>query len=150
MKTKLMKVATIIGVTLFSSIASAEQSSDALGGCMADSMTGKERKQVAEWVFFAMAAHPDMKGFSKVTADARNKSNEFVGKLITRLLTENCPAQTKQAVKDRGSVALKEAFEVVGRVAMQELMTNKDVATSMSGFDKFLNKDKLNAIVSAK
>jgi len=121
-----------------------------MGACMVDSMTGKERKQIAQWLFFAMAVHSENKEFSKVTNEAKKKSNEFVGKLVTRLMTENCPVQTKKAVQEEGSEAMKGAFGLVGKVAMQELMTNKDVTDSLSGFEKFLDKDKLNAVLLEK
>ncbi len=150
MKIKVIILATIIGSTWFSETALAEQSSESLGVCMVDSMTGKERKQIAQWLFFAMAAHPDMQEFSEVTENAQKKANEFIGKLLTRLLTENCPTQAKQAMEKNGSVAMNGAFELVGKVAMQELMTNKDVTDSISGFEKFVDKEKINSVMSGK
>jgi len=150
MKIKAIIFIAIIGSLCFSKITLAGPDADSMGACMVDSMTGKERKQIAQWLFFGMAAHPEMKKFSKVTGEAKKNANEFVGKLITRLLTENCPVQTKKAMKEEGREAMKGAFELVGKVAMQELMTNKDVADSMSGFEKFLDKDKLNAVFSEK
>lgn len=128
----------------------ASPSGDALGSCMADSLTGKERKQLAQWIFFAMAAHPEIKEFSKVSADAQAKTNESVGKLVTRLLTENCVEQVRAAVKEDGQAAIVGAFELVGKVAMQELMANKDVVASISGYAKFLDQEKLGAIMKAK
>ncbi len=150
MKKKAIILIAIIGSLCFSKITLAGPAADSMGACMVDSMTGKERKQIAQWLFFAMAAHPEMKEFSKVTGKARINANEFVGKLITRLLTENCPVQTKKAMKEEGSEAMKGAFELVGKVAMQELMTNNNVTDSFSGFEKFLDKDKFNAVFSEK
>jgi len=140
----------LLGSLCFSKITLAGPEADSMGACMVDSMTGKERKQIAQWLFFAMAVHSENKEFSKVTNEAKKKSNEFVGKLVTRLMTENCPVQTKKAVQEEGSEAMKGAFGLVGKVAMQELMTNKDVTDSLSGFEKFLDKDKLNAVLLEK
>lgn len=150
-----MKIKVIIFIAIFESlcfskITLAGPAADSMGVCMVDSMTGKERKQIAQWLFFAMAAHPEIKEFSKVTKEDNKKANEFVGNLVTRLLTENCPVQTKKAMKEEGSEAIKGAFELVGKVAMQELMTNKDVTDSVSGFEKFLDKDKIRAVLSEK
>lgn len=150
MKIRVIILATIIGGTWLSETALAEQPSESLGVCMVDSMTGKERKQIAQWLFFAMAAHPDMQEFSKVTENAQKKANEFIGKLLTRLLTENCPTQAKQAMEKKGSVAMNDAFGLVGKVAMQELMTNKGVTDSISGFEKFIDKEKINSVMSGK
>lgn len=128
--------------------AMADPASDSLGVCLVDSITGKERKQIAQWLFFAMAAHPEIKEFSKVPEESRNSSNEFLAKLVTRLLTENCPSQTKLAVKENGAAAIRGAFELVGRVAMQELMTDKDVTNSVGAYEKYLDKAKIGAVMS--
>jgi hypothetical protein len=130
--------------------ANASPAGESLGACMVDSLTGKERKQLAQWIFFAMAAHPDIKEFSKVSVDAQSKTNEYVGSLVTRLLTENCSEQVKVAAKEDGQAAFTGAFELVGKVAMQELMSNKEVVASISGYAKFLDEEKLGAVLKTK
>lgn len=110
-----------------------------LGVCFTDSLTGKERKMLAKWVFFAMSAHPELSPYLKVSDQTKDEVNKFVGNLLTRLLVENCPRQTKAALKEDGNMAMQAAFEWVGKVAMKELMTNRDVAASMSGFEKYLD-----------
>lgn len=150
MKTKAFLLVPIIASLCVSNVSVAGPAAESLGTCMVDSMTGKERKQIAQWLFFAIAAHPEMKAFSRVTADAQRSSNEFVGKLLTRLLTEDCPDQTKMAVKEDGDEAIKQAFGLVGKIAMQELMTNKDVTASISGFQQYVDKEKFNAVFPRK
>lgn len=41
---------------------------------------------------------------------------------------------------------MQKAFELVGRVAMQEIMTNQNVAIAISGFEKNMDKEKFNAL----
>ncbi len=131
-----------------SSIAS--PASDSLGTCMIDSMTGKERKQLAQWIFFAMAAHPDIKEYSKVSAESQAKTNEIIGKLISRLLTETCVEQLKAAVKEDGQTAISGAFELVGKYAMQDFMASKEVLGSISGYVNFVDQEKLVNILKTK
>ena len=128
----------------------ASPAGESLGVCMVDSLTGKERKQLAQWIFFAMAAHPDIKEFSKVSVEAQSKTNEYIGKLVSRLVTENCSEQLKAAVKEDGQAAIAGAFELVGKVAMQELMSNKEVIASISGYAKFVDQEKLGALLKTK
>ncbi len=143
-KLLLIGILSILGFC--NSMAVAAQASQALGVCMADSLTGKERKQLAQWIFFAMSAHPEISVYAKISDADREESHKTVGQLITRLLTENCPDQTKQAIKEGGSLAMQSAFEVVGAVAMQELMANQQVNVSIAGFEKYLDEEKLNAL----
>jgi hypothetical protein len=135
---------------VYPNLAIASPAGDALGACMVDSLTGKERKQLAQWVFFAMAAHPEIREYSKVTPASEKSINEIIGKLVTRLLTVNCAKQAKAAAKEEGSTAIKGAFELVGAVAMQELMSNKDVTASISGYIKYIDDEKISAILKDK
>ena len=121
-----------------------------MGSCMVDSMTGKERKEMAKWVFFAMAAHPEIEEYSKVPQSAKVASDKFIANVVTRLLTDDCLAETRAGVKKDGQAAIVNAFELVGKVAMQELMTNKDVMESIAGYAKYLDNDKMNQITTGE
>jgi hypothetical protein len=141
---------SIISSLGYSSLVSANPPSDALGSCMANSLASNERKELAKWIFFIMSSHPDIQQYSQVTVEARRSTDEYAAKLITRLLTENCATQAKTAVKADGQKALGKAFETVGGVAMQELMSNKEVTTSMLGYTKFLDFNKLSTVIKAQ
>jgi hypothetical protein len=103
---------------------------------MVDTLNGKERTNLAKWIFFSIAAHPEIKSHSGVGQKERKESDEYVGKLITRLLTSDCPNELKRANKS-DPVALQKAFELVGKVAMQELMTNQDVMKAVSNYARY-------------
>ena len=70
------------------------------------------------------------------------KSGGIKGTSI-RLLAEDCPEKTKKALKEDGSIAIENAFRLVGEVAMQELMTNQNVSMSIANFEKYVDKKKL-------
>jgi len=120
-----------------------------LGGCLVDSLDGKERKLLAKWIFFAIAAHPEIKQFSKMTEKDIEDTDKSVGALITRLLTVDCEDKFKAAQKvDR--TALPQAFRLVGEVAMKELMQDKSVTSSITGYAKYIDKDKITALMKGK
>jgi hypothetical protein len=138
---------TMLASSLLASVpAMSAPESDALGQCMVDSLNGKERRLMARWIFFAMSAHPEISGYSNVTAALRVESDEYIGELITRLLTSDCTVEAAAAMQTGSSVAMSKAFELVGGVAMQELMNNSDVTGAISGFERYLDKDKLAAL----
>lgn len=120
-----------------------------LGGCLVDSLNGKERKELAKWIFFAIAAHPEIKSYSSASDKDIKETDKSVGKLITRLLTENCPRELRKANKADPS-ALQKAFELVGRVAMQELMTDNNVTKSISNYAHYVNEEKINKVLLEK
>jgi hypothetical protein len=122
-----------------------------LSSCLADNTSGKDRKDLAKWVFLAMASHPEIRQYASADAAAgSNGTHKATAALFTRLLADNCARQTQAAVKDGGATALQGAFAQLGQLAMQELMSNKDVAASMGAFEKYLDKDKLNKALTPK
>jgi len=140
----------LISLALLSTVGTAplvyaETPTDRLGTCLVDNLSGKERKELGKWVFFAIAAHPDMAAFSNATPTDIKTTDMYVGQLITRLLTENCPSELKKA-NDSDPRAVEQAFRLVGQVAMQELMTNQAVRDSLTNYAQFADMQKINAV----
>jgi hypothetical protein len=123
----------------------AQNSTQALSDCLAESTSGRDRKDLARWVFFAIAAHPDISEYlAPSAATAEREAHKTVADLFTRLLAESCARETRTAFKQGGSKAIEGAFQTLGQLAMQELMTNPAVNASMSEFEKQLDQEKLN------
>ena len=110
--------AVLIGFTITASSAIAGPATGALITCMADNTTGKDRKDMARWIFIVMSAHPEMLRFSNVSETDRDQLDKILAVMVTRLLTENCQTQAKLALETEGSeTPLKTAFEVIGKLA---------------------------------
>ena len=119
---------------------------DELGVCLVDSLNGKERKALAKWIFFAIAAHPEIMSYSNATGEDIRESDKYIGKLITRLLTVNCPNELRKA-NDADPMAIQQSFELVGKVAMQELMTDQHVMQAITGYANYVDREKLNEVL---
>jgi hypothetical protein len=150
-----MKLRSIILILVIASgyatnLAFAAAATESMGNCMSDAMSGKERKQMVQWVFMTIAAHPDMKRFSNMTEQDQIDTDKTMAALFTRLVTVDCVEQVKQATKQDGPQAFRGAFEIIGRLAMQDLMANKDVTASMTSFQKYLDKDKFREALGTK
>jgi hypothetical protein len=143
-KALMFLMAILIGSPAFS-----QAPTDAFSTCLGDSLTGKERKNLAKWIFFAIGAHPELKSYSNVSSNDIKAIDEYTGRLITRLLTVDCPGQLKAAYsRDPASVQI--AFEMVGRVAMQELMTSQEVQKAVTNYAKFADTEKIQKALSSK
>lgn len=144
MKT-LKKLVLTLAVCLMAAPAFAGPSVDSLLRCLADNTTGRDRKDLARWMFVAMAAHPEMHDLANVTPTTGDQVSQTVGALLTRLMTDTCRPQLQAAVKAEGREGVSAAFESLGKLAMQELMTNKEVRTALLGFDKYVDRKKLES-----
>ena len=125
--------------------AQAGPKADALAACLGDNTTGKDRKELARWIFVAMAAHPEIKDLSTASAATRDAADQGMGRLVTALLAERCAAQTREVVAQEGSPGMLSAFRTLGELAMKELMSNPDVGRSLSGYERYLDQAKIRA-----
>ena len=142
----------VVAVTLAVSAPAHAQSVDALRTCLMDSTSGKDRKDLVKWIFFAMAAHPELKQYAAAnTVVAADEGSKRMGALVSRLLTESCATETKAVMKSgEGGRSLEVAFEGLGKIAMQELMTDKAVQDSMGVFMKYFDQKRLNDLLAGK
>lgn len=136
----------IIGALILSlsSIVSMQASANAFGECLVDALNGKERKELAKWIYFAMAAHPEIIDYANIEDSVRLESDKAIGALITRLLGEDCPAKFKNALKV-DPMATQRAFELVGQVAMGELMQNTQVTQAISNYANYMDMSVIQA-----
>jgi hypothetical protein len=145
---------SLVGAVLLavSVSAQAEQPADALRACLADTTSGKDRKDLARWIFLGIAAHPEMKQYASSTAAAVvDDSSRTMAALVTRLLTESCAKQAK-AVAQSGQSAqsMQLAFQGLGQLAMQELMTDKSVQDAMGLFERYLDQERFKKALGDK
>lgn len=145
----LRTISTVLAL-LLAQAAVAGNYADAANTCFADNTSGKERKELARWIFLAIAAHPDLRELSSATREANDQSSRTVGKLVTRLVAESCAKEVQAVVKYENSESLRSTFQFLGKLAMQELLTNPDVNSAISGFEKYLDQAKINASLFPK
>jgi hypothetical protein len=69
-----------------------------------------------------------------------------MAELVTRLLTESCANEARVVIKSGSAEAFRVAFAGLGELAMQELMTDPAVNSSMSLFQRYLDQQKLQEL----
>lgn len=143
---KTLLILSVMAGLLFPPLSQANQSSQQLASCFTDSLNGRERKELAKWIFVAISTHSTLEPYANISTADRDSTDQFTANLITRLMTQDCPNQVKFAMKQHGSAALVDAFKLVGEVAMQELMNDANVNRSISGFERYLDEDKFKQI----
>lgn len=137
-------------VSTWPSPATAGEPTDALTRCIADSTSGRDRKDLARWVFTSMAAHPEIKPMSAISPATQDKLDQTLAALATRLITDDCKEESKAALNSDGEAAFEAAFGALGSMAMQELTANPSVKNSYTRYTKYLDKSKFEAAFSRK
>ena len=137
-----------LGLALFTSQAAmANPGSNQLGECLKSSTNGKDRTDLARWIFISMSAHPEMNKLTTITPAIRTDADKGMAQLVTRLLLQNCGEQTRAVMQAEGGQGMLSAFRSLGEVAMMELMSNPEVSATISGYTQFLDKEKFDALL---
>src|SRR4051794_10732750 len=114
------RLALLVIAILFNTSVRASPNTDALARCLSDSTSGKDRKDLARWIFVGMSAHPEIGTVAKASAEDIEKAQRTMGTLFTRLIVDQCPREMNAVVQSEGSEGIKIAFEYLGKMAMQE------------------------------
>ena len=141
------RLACVVIALAIQSVAQASPSTDALGNCLSDSTTGKDRKDLAKWIFASMSAHPEIASIARVGTEATETAQRSVGVLFTRLISESCANEMRAVVKAHSAEGVKAPFEHLGNIAMEELISNQQVNAVIAGFERYLDKAKVEPIV---
>ena len=135
-------------VLLLGLAGSAHAQSDPLAKCLADNTTGKDRKALARWMFVSMSAHPELRDLALNSEGSIEQTDKTMAAIVTRLLIENCTSEVQAVVRTgEGEQTMRRAFESLGRLAMLELMSNGDVAASVSRFGRYVDQAKISAVL---
>lgn len=143
---KLSPVLFAVALSILPGLAAAN-SIEAAGVCLTDNTSGKDRKILVKWIFIAISRHPEIRAMSSADAAQIEQSNKEVGALYTRLIADDCPKEMKAMVAEHGASAISQPFEVLGRVAMQELMTDAAVNAHFGGIEKFADLERIGEVM---
>ncbi len=142
-----LTIATVAAALLIPCACLASPQLDAVDQCMSDNTTGKDRKDLARWIFVAIAAHPELKALAEPTPAMVESSQKAVGELITRLLGTTCKEEMHALVKSEGSIGARVAFEHLGKIAMAEIMSSPKVTSAISGFERYVDRAKIDPVM---
>jgi hypothetical protein len=120
---------------------------DKMAVCLVKSTTEADRTVLMRWIFSAMASHPDVKDLASMSKAQGEKNSKDVANLVVSLLSERCAAETRDAIKYEGPGAIGSSFEVLGKVAMQGLMSDPEVAKYISSIAANLDAKALKSLV---
>jgi len=119
---------------------------DDMGRCLVSKTTTQDKTDLVRWIFASVTLHPEVAALAKITVKEREAINERAGKLVEKLLTDSCRYKAMDALKYEGALAFQTSFQVLGQVAMQELMTNENVKKGFGELSKYMDNSKIEAL----
>ena len=148
MKFKTLTAAAACLGVFYGSAAMAGVFADDLGKCLVNSTSKDDRTNLIRWLFVAASHHPAVKPIASVSPAQQDESDKLMGTLLMKLLTESCKGETQKALQTEGSGTIQFAFEVLGRVAGQELFSSPEVTSNLKGLAKYIDPEKIKALAN--
>jgi hypothetical protein len=121
-----------------------------LSECLTSSITGEEKSQIMKSVFFAIAAHPEMAPYSKISEEEREKHNKYMGSLYTRLYAEDCANVLRMMSASGNTQGIGNELNKLFVIAIQGLMNDQNVANASAAYFKYVDQEKIKAINSSQ
>ena len=148
---KLAVVSALLAVVSLSGTAAhAGVSGDAMAQCLVRSTTDSDRTVLIQWIFAALASHPDVRALSNVSAAKGEELNTKVASLFMNLMTDKCKAETEEAIRNEGPAALGQSFNVLGQVAMQGIAADPAVKGFLAGLQKHVDPKAVEQALAPK
>ncbi len=147
------KIAGMVAAALLASVSfgvRADVYADELGKCLVQSSSQEDKIALVRWVFANAALHPEVKAISALSQQERVAINKTAAQLYGKLLTKVCRSETKAAFKYGGTEAVKTSFNLLGQVAMRELMTDPAVLKGFGDFTQYMDKHALEEVFPAE
>ena len=145
MKLRDWALATVIGLSC-AATTSAGIYTDDLSRCFVESTSPEDKTDLVKWMFMAMSQHPSVSGLSSVTPNDLDEANKKTADLLVHLLTGSCLQKAKEAIRIEGAGAIQVSFGVLGQVAAANIFSDPNVAKSIAGIEKYVDKTKLEEL----
>lgn len=120
--------------------------SEALGKCFVKSTSKEDRASLIRWFYAAASRHPAVQGLATVSDGQIDEANRTVAALFVNLLTTSCKAEAQKAYEEEGPPMFRLSFDVLDKVAAQELFDSPEVKASLRGLQKYVDHDKLEVL----
>jgi hypothetical protein len=110
----------------------------ALGECMTNKSTGDDRATFAQWFAVVINSSSKVRGVATVAPGKKDELDRKVAALFTRLMTIDCRDEAKPLWRARSQAGFRTAGEVLGRLAIQEVMSGEDADRMFGGYLSYI------------
>ncbi|MGA9658068.1 MAG: hypothetical protein WBQ60_03085 [Asticcacaulis sp.] len=144
MKSALKPLVFALGLAVMTGqVQAATPTTEALSACLTRSTTPDDQIVLSRWAFAVMARHPGLSDLANISEAQYAAVNQAGGTLFTRLLTKDCTAETSAAIRNDGQDGVTEAFTQFGQTALQGLIRDPQVQSSLSNVLQYVDQGAL-------
>ena len=131
--------ALLVSAALASPSAFAGQYADAMGRCLMDHASQKDRTDLARWMFVNAAQHPDVASLATIAPDVKQEVDRTAGALIQRLVFDSCRNESGTALRSEGPAAMQQAFQMLAQLTADTLVANPSVGQGFANVLRYMD-----------
>jgi len=132
-----------INLILSMHVAYADNDYEKLSNCISGSITEADRKEISKWLFVCMAHNKEVSSVSFIKEEDILKAEKAAGLIMNRIITHDCKSQIESAVKNNDMSSVNDAFKYLGKVGMDELLSDQNVKKEIHRKDKYIDREYL-------
>ena len=139
----------VLATGLWGTPAHAGEAGAALSECLKRSATPDDRRILVQWIFSAIAIHPDLQALSAIDNAQRAKIEKDAASTFELLVAVDCTVTARQTIVAEGTEGFGNAFKTLGELAMGGVVENRDVQVGMSRLGELVDSQRmLKALIS--
>ena len=117
---------------------------DEMAKCLVTSTNKRDKTKLVKWIFRVYGDHPEVTYLLDLSDREKMVIDKDVANIFTRLLSEDCIDETKEALDYEGESVMFNAFRILGNVAAQGIVDNPEVKKSINKFVELIDYEKLD------
>ena len=117
---------------------------DDLAKCLVTSTNNRDKNTLLKWMFKIYSDHPEVSYMVDLSDREKKVIDKEMADLFTRLLSEDCFDESKNAAKYEGNIVFNNAFRILGQTAAKGFMGDPNVKRSIKKVYGLMNYEKLD------
>jgi len=112
---------------------------DEFAKCIVMKTTTQEKTDLVRWIYVTMSFHPQLMDLSNLTADDVEMANIRIADYMTNVFAYKCNEELNMAIEYEGEESVYYAFELLGEIAMTEILEDEGVSAASELFIGYID-----------
>jgi len=121
---------------------------DEFSRCIVTKTTSQEKTDLVKWIYVTISFHPQLSDMSNLSSEDVEMVNIRVADYMTNVFAYKCNKELIEAIKYEGENSVVTAFELLGEIAISEIMVDEGVSIASEFFTQYLDESVIAEALS--
>ena len=121
---------------------------DEFSRCIVTKTTSQEKTDLVKWIYVTISFHPQLSDMSNLSSEDVEMVNIRVADYMTNVFAYKCNKELIEVIKYEGENSVVTAFELLGEIAISEIMVDEGVSIASEFFTQYLDESVIAEALS--